>query len=502
MSPRSLLFSSDQETSQLVGQVLRELGLEVEACSEIFSAIEKLTTKTFAVVVADLGDGAEANFLLKTCHELNATKSAMSVAIEGTGTVQAHPGVSIILERPLIADRMKRSLQQCEQLGASIKPQKPSVVPVPTKKTPVLPKGAFPKATLSKILSPKAAISKASAPSQPLLPATPLVLDQSPQTDSFAEPDLKPEHGLVPLAESASTKFKGTAHNISLTANARDLGFLNTENPLHVRNSRSEKTSKFSRIYRPGIMGAVLLWLAYIGVQPARSAELVSSVAVIYTRAVENTQSWLQEPKRKQADDEDIQLGEITVHRPRSTSLRVQTIHVGALNQSAVPNARQLAEPSPVAPVFEPAIPSSLKSSSAMVADDAAPAAVEAKLAPTSILSGMQPVMIPEEQSKAMVVNKIDPAYPLQALSSGLQGPVVLQAWIGKDGKVTELKLVRGYMLLGKAASDAVMQWHFRPYMQNGEPVEAQTYVTVNFKLPNIKPNTNLVSLFPKNNKE
>jgi protein TonB len=81
-------------------------------------------------------------------------------------------------------------------------------------------------------------------------------------------------------------------------------------------------------------------------------------------------------------------------------------------------------------------------------------------------------------------LDKVQPSYPEQALKAGLQGVVVLQAWIGKDGSIRDLKLVNGSLLLGKAAANAVKQWHYRPYLRNGVAVEAETYVTVNFKLP------------------
>jgi protein TonB len=81
-------------------------------------------------------------------------------------------------------------------------------------------------------------------------------------------------------------------------------------------------------------------------------------------------------------------------------------------------------------------------------------------------------------------VDRVEPSYPEQALRAGLQGPVVLHAWIGKDGRIRDLKMIRGSLLLGEAACKAVRQWRYKPYLLNGEAVEAQTYVTVDFKLP------------------
>jgi len=65
-----------------------------------------------------------------------------------------------------------------------------------------------------------------------------------------------------------------------------------------------------------------------------------------------------------------------------------------------------------------------------------------------------------------------------------LQGPVVLQAWIARDGTIQDLKLIQGSFVLGQAAYRAVKQWRYQPYLVNGRAVEAQTFVTVDFKLP------------------
>jgi TonB family protein len=54
-----------------------------------------------------------------------------------------------------------------------------------------------------------------------------------------------------------------------------------------------------------------------------------------------------------------------------------------------------------------------------------------------------------------------------------------------RDGTVRDLKLVKGYFVLGKAAFDAVKQWKFKPYAPNGKAIDFQTMLTVNFKYPN-----------------
>jgi TonB family protein len=103
---------------------------------------------------------------------------------------------------------------------------------------------------------------------------------------------------------------------------------------------------------------------------------------------------------------------------------------------------------------------------------------------PASVLSQVEPVGLPEDLSQSLLLDKVQPSYPEQAVKAGLQGAVVLQAWIDKDGNVRDLKLVDGSLLLGKAAVKAVKQWRYRPYLLNGVAVDAETYVTVNFRLP------------------
>jgi TonB family protein len=77
----------------------------------------------------------------------------------------------------------------------------------------------------------------------------------------------------------------------------------------------------------------------------------------------------------------------------------------------------------------------------------------------------------------------ITPAYPLLGQHSQVQGSVILQAVIGTDGVIENLRVVSGPAILATAAQQAVRQWHFKPYLQNGQPVETKTRITVNFNI-------------------
>jgi len=81
------------------------------------------------------------------------------------------------------------------------------------------------------------------------------------------------------------------------------------------------------------------------------------------------------------------------------------------------------------------------------------------------------------------LVHRVDPIYPSIARTARVQGQVVLSAVIGKDGAIENLRVVSGHPLLAGAAVDAVRQWRYRPYILNGDAIEVETQITVNFHL-------------------
>lgn len=84
---------------------------------------------------------------------------------------------------------------------------------------------------------------------------------------------------------------------------------------------------------------------------------------------------------------------------------------------------------------------------------------------------------------EGLLVHRVNPTYPQLAMIARQQGTVVLHAIIGRDGTIQQLQAISGPPLLIKAAADAVGQWRYRPYILNGQPVEVDTTITVNFKL-------------------
>jgi periplasmic protein TonB len=107
-------------------------------------------------------------------------------------------------------------------------------------------------------------------------------------------------------------------------------------------------------------------------------------------------------------------------------------------------------------------------------ANGTSPVIVQAPVGLKAISSGV---------ALGLLIHKVVPQYPAIGREIRLEGTVVLQATISKSGTIENLRVVGGPALLQQAALDAVQQWRYRPYLLNGQPVEVETTINVEFKL-------------------
>lgn len=113
---------------------------------------------------------------------------------------------------------------------------------------------------------------------------------------------------------------------------------------------------------------------------------------------------------------------------------------------------------------------------------------------PTSLIGGNRPLLptppppvVRAIRTSSMLegnlIRRVEPVYPPLARTAHIQGPVVVYALISKVGTMENVRAVSGHPLLVPATIDAVSQWRYRPYILNGEPIEVETQITVNFYL-------------------
>jgi protein TonB len=113
--------------------------------------------------------------------------------------------------------------------------------------------------------------------------------------------------------------------------------------------------------------------------------------------------------------------------------------------------------------------------------DQANPPATQSEPAQQTRLP--QRIRVSQGVSQGLIVKKVQPKYPEKARQNRIQGTVVLHALIGKEGDIVDLSVVSGDPLLVKSAVKAVKQWKYKPYLLQGNPVEVDTQILVNFTL-------------------
>ena len=163
----------------------------------------------------------------------------------------------------------------------------------------------------------------------------------------------------------------------------------------------------------------------------------------------------------------------------------------------ASPAANEQKAASPPAPKREPAAPQTPRPGELVISQNgrviyrqpgsqpssgANPPPSTSSSAPAQAVSNA--VLVSPETANQYLAQRVEPEYPEQAREQHIQGPVTLEAVVGKDGFVKTLNTISGDPHLAAAARRAVLQWRFKPFLQDGKPAEFQTQVTVNFRLP------------------
>ncbi|HEX3351259.1 MAG TPA: TonB family protein [Terriglobales bacterium] len=471
MWPLSLLFSSDEQTSHALSQALTELEFEVESCPEIFSAVEKITSRAFEVIVSDWNEGLEAVFLLKTSRELKANHAAFTIAIADSGAANAarEAGADLVLSRPLAADAVKYALLTCDEFLAHMKKWLPmakaglSTQPQDDRESNRAVPAPLPRVEINLAEAPRVLRAWPSPPpprkleyNVPVVPAE-SIFDEDLLYLSRVHTVFRPEPSFSSAAPALSKRQPG-------------------------------------RLLPSIAIAVAFLTVGYVFSEPLYSKGMATSVAQICGRYLDRTQAWFIHSDQGRPAAPPVQMAEDEGPQPDSSS------HRGASRIRVTP-VRDPYQAAVTSPATEPAQPQHVENQPASAQQPPASASVRipeslttpvqsatmrsvaARITP-SILAALEPVELSEDLSRRLLLQKVLPSYPEKAVRARLQGPVVLQAFIARDGTIQDLKLIRGSMLLGQAAYNAVRQWRYQPYVLNGRAVEAQTLVTVDFKLP------------------
>jgi TonB family protein len=453
MAFRALLFSKNPETNSAMTTACESSGIRVEICSDIFSAIEKAKTRGFSCIIADWSEQPEASFLLKRARESTPNRNTVAIVItdnEPTAAEMRDNRLDSLIYRPISAEEAGAVLSKaCENMP------------------PLSAHDAAETAGEARANTEAASAGSAGGESG--------------------------EHGHQEESEVAE-------------ASAGDGGG-ESDGTTYEDGTEDKSHGHSNGVGVRGAIAAVLVLTAvfcfwrsrevfkYLSQTPEGTVRVLrESVAALF---------FMNQGPALPAGS-DTQQDAYFSRSPGGANTQSPTLGVVA-TESGLPEAREPLPraadfPLPTA-VFEhqdpppvhvqrAAIPESMRNSPPIappVVVTVNPAQMMPVSAPQTQAAPQQysePIAVSEDAERALLIHSVEPVYPQEGVAQKLHGAVVLQALVGRDGSVEDLKIVRGYFILGRAAIAAVKQWRFQPYSVNGHAASTQTVITVNFTAP------------------
>ena len=462
MGFRALLFSKNVETNAAMTTACASTEIRVNPISDIFTAIEQVKKRQFSCIIVDWAEQPEANFLLKRARESTPNQTTVSIVIvdhEPTPAEMHDNHLDFLIYRPISAaeagEVLAKACEKMQPVAQDDDDDDDDVLPIKTSHSASGETGP-----------------SAHEPSENSSGFAPSDLAQA----NFAQPDFStPNSDQIEDGETAIDENLGRA-----AEGRRPFAFIAVAAVLLFGAIFGVWRSPTAVDYLSRTSGSALSRIRSSATSIFYKAQASSSPAKVPASDAP------PETNAKSTQDSNLPVGALGVAATISTLL-----------DSATPFPKAYDFPLPV-PVFErpqpppvrvrAAIPESMKTSPP-IAPPVVVTVNPAQMMPVStpvlqqpaIQQTSEPVAVSEAAERALLVHSVDPVYPPEGAAQKLHGPVVLQARIGRDGSVEDLKIVRGYFILGRAATQAVKQWTFQPYMINGRAVSTQTLITINF---------------------
>lgn len=542
MSYKALLFCPDEKTARTVTQVLSELDFQVETCLEPFATVKRLTAEHFDALVVDCENEQNATLLFKSARNSGLNQASLSIAVvEGqTGVAKAFRiGANLVLTKPINVEQSKGTIRVARGLlrkSEAAKPAAPSaktdhatqrpasisrasISPVPapglsstfeTEHEPEPQLEPTEAALLESMPDPAADMGRAAStqtpaanPWQPI--SKPAVAGLRTPTGAMAQADLPAEVSAKPAFAISATSAAAAAPArqksiVEEEAGAHAAGLPSfapsAEKPEPVRSSDAGGTKKTVLIAAAVLVAA---GIGYIGMSKINSGKTAGSAQSAAKPQVVQPVAPAAAAEQAAAPEAPAETNALTVNPsvPHETAAaKSKRAAIASSDADDHPVEKQSDGMTPPTIVVRRATQEPAPAAAQAAADDTAPTLDMASGSTNDAISGlvnvspsvphqaMQTVKVSQGISQGLLVKKVPPVYPQQAMQMRIQGAVQIAATISKTGNVSNLKLVNGDPILGRAAMDAVKQWKYKPYYLDSEPVEIQTQVTVNFKLP------------------
>ena len=540
MAYQALLFCADPKTTRVLTGVLQELDFKPETDSEPFEAVKKLTAKHFDAVFVDCDDEQNAALLFKSARNSERNSASLAIAIVSGQAAIAKAfqiGANLVLTKPINVEQTKGTLRVARGLLKKSEQAKSPAAAAPAASNLELPslsssspQAAPPEAAFT-LPEPQPALSAA-----PPAPTMQLQVEEKESVPPLGATEAAlleamPEQVPRPASGLAFDRIGGKEGGVKPAAEPTVSALESASQP--PASFASEKASPGSSLSFGSASAAVPAPAKQTPPPVVEPAAATPKTDATDARPAKKTRSEKKEAEpapeaaafswheaaREQDESEDkdsrknLLIAAVLVLaiaaavyfawpflQPTVMSLpfvqKYVTPYLGRLAPQAPSPAPVPARPSPVAstptvitvPQPAPSDASASGSPETQTAVDATPSADSVPAATPPASAAPKPLPAPlhvsESAMEGLLLQKVQPIYPPEAARLHIEGAVVLQAEIGKDGSIASVKSLRGDPALVPAATDAVRRWKYKPYLVNGQPAEVQTEITVNFDLP------------------
>lgn len=456
---RAYVFSNDAKSLEILHQIFEELAVTSEQSNELAAAIKKISTEGFDAVLVDCDDLQMATQLFGILRGSTLNHAMTIAVVDGKAGVPTafRLGAKMVLSKPLSLEQARstlrsalavrrRDVQENKTLAAAASAQTATEHAAPPAKS----------ALETTLASPPPA--EAAPPARSVTPA--VASSQGAAAAPARENKTSADSPLAAAHPPKSNPEQPIPDKARMSPESKTSG--EPSKPQIALVSRQEPKSQPSAPT-----------FAMLGEKQSRSKRgLLPAIVAILLIAAAGV-AWMTQPKVRSVVLAEY--GQLT-HHPTAIAPAPPADQSSPDAQAATQAAPQTAVPDPAqsAPAAAAPDPSTL----AQGFQDNPPAEASA---PAPAADNAEPVLVPEDLADAHVTHRVAPWYPTKARHAHVKGNVIVAASVGADGTVQSAAATKGNPMLRLAAEEAVKQWQYQPYYQNGQPVPFQTQVTVSF---------------------
>lgn len=495
MSPRALLLSPDDQAVSAITGVLEELSVLCERPRDGASAAQKLNSQSYDLVLVDCDNLPAAKLIFDVCRRAHAGTSIPIAIVDGRAGLPTafRLGAELILTKPVAKDQARTTIRTAVN---RLRKEEPARAAQPFESAPVeTPKPVPETLAQAATVGAVSGLAKTADLTPPPAPVVSDALKAIPALEQVAPAAASPLQ--VPESSPTTEKFSKVPKAGASAAPKAPLKL--SEDPVLAELERAETEiqpaifSSYDRSRKPkkghGALAALLLlgmagggfyaaWMMRPDFRAMVQPQFDKALAMV----------GMPRPQQNIAPAPTVQ-PEVKASVPQIPA-PTQSVSGSTAANPAAENASQ-PTPSPastVASTPETPIPTSATTAKAAssTADSEAEDSKKSAATPTQteLPWEKETVILSSKGAEKRLVHQVPPTYTGAGRSQKIEGTVVLKTLVGENGAVEGVRLVEGNPVLASAATKAVKQWRYKPYVRDGSRTPFQTIVVVDFQRP------------------